>query len=378
MTLINVKGNDTMGLQFRKSIKICKGVNLNISKTGVGISVGTKGARYSMHSSGRRTATVGIPGTGLYYTKNLANAKKKTSKKDTAAAKTNTSAKAAAAAAQQSQEAVEAFEQYENYIEVIRNVHRDCDIAMNWNVIANRPLPFKEGEKGPKELKAQQDYDNYRPSLAEQIMKNREQERRAELQAAVEEARKQDAEDLAEQTESKEFAKRMIAGDLDAYCEAIENADPFAELAELGSGFEFGTDDPTHMEIEFTIKAKDVIPETQLSLTKTGKLSEKAMSKSAYYDIMQDYVCSCSIRLARELFAAVPVDTVTVHAVDVVLDTATGHDAEATILSVKFDRNSFLDINFDRIDASDLVCSFPHNMKFAKTTGFKPVERIEK
>ena len=368
-----------MELQFRKRIKICKGVNLNISKTGVGVSVGTKGARYSMHSSGRRTATVGIPGTGLYYTKNLANAKKKTAKKDTAAAKKNTSAKATAAAAtQQSQEAIEAFEQYENYIDFIRNVHRDCDIAMNWQVIANRPLPFKEGEKGPKELKAQQDYDNYRPSLAEQIMKNMAQERRAELQAAIEEARKQDAEDLAEQAESKEFAKRMIAGDLDAYCEAIENADPFAELAELGSGFEFGTDDPTRMEIEFTIKANDVIPETQLSLTKTGKLSEKAMSKSAYYDIMQDYVCSCSIRLARELFAVLPVDTVVVHAADVMLDTATGHDEEMTILSVEFDRNRFLDVNFDRIDASDFVCSFTHNMKFAKTTGFKPVERITK
>lgn len=366
-----------MGLQFRKRIKICKGVNLNITKSGVGISVGTRGARYSMHSSGRRTATVGIPGTGLYYTKNLANAKKKTDKKDTAATKKNTSAKATAAdAAQQTREAAEAFEQYENYIEFIRNVHRGCDIAMNWQVIANRPLPFAAGEKGPKELKAQQDYDNYRPSLAEQIMKKMEQERRAELQAAIEEARKQDAEDLAEQTESKEFAKRIIAGDLDAYCEAIENADPFAELAELGSDFEFGTDDPARMEIEFTIKAKDIVPETQLSLTKTGNLSEKAMSKTAYYDIMQDYVCSCSIRLARELFAAVPVDTVTVHAVDIVLDTATGHDTEATILSVEFDRNRFLDINFDRIDASDFVCSFPHNMKFAKTTGFKPVDRL--
>ena len=370
-----------MGLQFRKRIKICKGVNLNISKTGVGVSVGTKGARYSMHSNGRRTATVGLPGTGLYYTKNLSNAKKKTTKKDTAATKKNTAAKAKAAeaaAAQQTQELQEAqaaFEQYENYIEVITHVHRDCDMPVNWHVLANRAATGNGG-MGPREKKAQEEYDNYRPSLAEQIMKSMEKERRAELQAAIEEARRLDAEEAAGQTESKEFAKRMLAGDLDAYCEAIENADPFAELAELGSDFEFGTDDPSRMEIEFTIKAKDVVPDTQLTLTKTGKLSEKAMSKSAYFDIMQDYVCSCTIRLAREMFAALPVDTVTVHAVDMVLDTATGHDTEATILSVAFDRNRFLDINFDRIDASDFVCSFPHNMKFAKTTGFKPVERI--
>ena len=56
-----------MGLRFRKSIKIAKGVNLNLNKKSVGLSIGGKGARYTINSSGRRTATVGIPGTGLSY-----------------------------------------------------------------------------------------------------------------------------------------------------------------------------------------------------------------------------------------------------------------------------------------------------------------------
>lgn len=362
-----------MGLQFRKRIKICKGVNLNISKTGIGVSVGTKGARYSMHSSGRRTATVGLPGTGLYYTKNLGNKKKTTGKKTTSA---KTKSSTSVQNTQQLQEAQTAFEQYENYINVIRSVHTTCDLAVNWNVLATRDTPAINGGKGPREIKAQQDYDNYRPSLAEQIMRKEEQ-RRQELLAAIEEARMLDAEEQGEYTESREFAKRILAGDLDAYCEAIENADPFAELAELGSDFEFGTDDPSRMEIEFTIKAHEVVPQIQLTLTKTGKLSEKEMSKTAYYDIMQDYVCSCAIRLAREMFAALPVETVTVHAVDLMLDTTTGHDTEETILSVCFERNRFLDINFERIDPSDFIGTFTHNMRFAKTTGFKPVERIQ-
>lgn len=374
-----------MGLQFRKRIKICKGVNLNISKTGVGVSVGTKGARYSMHSSGRRTATVGLPGTGLYYTKNLSNSKKK----DTSAKKAAATAKGASArkttkeieaqqaqAEQLLQEAQEELEQFERYIEVITHVHRDCDLAMNWNVIANREDTAATGGKGPRELKAQQEYDNYRPTLAEQIMKKLEQERRQELLDAIEEARRLDQEEMGGMSAGKEFAKRILAGDIEAYYEAIENSGMLTELAELGSDFEFGTDDPARMEIEFVIKAADVVPDKQLTLTKTGKLSEKEFSKSAYFDIVQDYVCSCSIRLARELFAVLPVDTVIVHAADVMLDTATGHDEEMTILSVKFERDRFLDINFDRIDASDFVCSFEHNMKFAKTTGFRPVERI--
>ncbi len=369
-----------MGLQFRKRIKICKGVNLNISKTGVGVSVGTKGARYSMHSSGRRTATVGLPGTGLYYTKNLSNSKKKTATKKGASTKKSAKEIEAQQAQieQQAQEAQEEFEQFERYIEVITHIHRDCDMAMNWNVIANREDTAQTGGKGPRELKAQQEYDNYRPTLAEQIMKKMEQERRQELLAAIEEARRLDQEELGGMSAGKEFAKRILAGDIDAYYEAIENSGMLTELADLGSDFEFGTDDPSRMEIEFIIKAAEVIPEKQLTLTKTGKLSEKDFSKSAFFDIMQDYVCSCSIRLARELFAVLPVDTVVVHAADVMLDTATGHDEEMTILSVEFDRNRFLDVNFDRIDASDFVCSFTHNMKFAKTTGFRPVERITK
>lgn len=43
-----------MGLRFRKSIKIGNGVKLNIGKKSVGFSVGGKGARYTVNSSGRQ------------------------------------------------------------------------------------------------------------------------------------------------------------------------------------------------------------------------------------------------------------------------------------------------------------------------------------
>lgn len=56
-----------MGFRYRKSIRIAKGVRLNVSKSGVGVSAGVRGARYSVHSSGRRTATVGIPGSGMSW-----------------------------------------------------------------------------------------------------------------------------------------------------------------------------------------------------------------------------------------------------------------------------------------------------------------------
>lgn len=55
-----------VGLRYRKSVKI-GGVRLNLNKRGVSASVGSKGARYTVNSAGRRTSTVGLPGSGLRY-----------------------------------------------------------------------------------------------------------------------------------------------------------------------------------------------------------------------------------------------------------------------------------------------------------------------
>ena len=56
-----------MGFRFRKSFKVGPGVKLNIGKKSAGVSVGGKGFRTSVNSSGRKTTSVGVPGTGLSY-----------------------------------------------------------------------------------------------------------------------------------------------------------------------------------------------------------------------------------------------------------------------------------------------------------------------
>lgn len=74
-----------MGFRFRKSFKIAPGVKLNISKKSIGISAGTKGARVSVNSSGRVTKSVGIPGTGISYSKSEKIGSKKKVKHGSAA-----------------------------------------------------------------------------------------------------------------------------------------------------------------------------------------------------------------------------------------------------------------------------------------------------
>lgn len=53
-------------LRFRRSIGN-KLFRVNFTKTGVGASAGIPGYRRSWHSSGRKTETVSIPGTGVEW-----------------------------------------------------------------------------------------------------------------------------------------------------------------------------------------------------------------------------------------------------------------------------------------------------------------------
>lgn len=57
-----------MGFRFRKSFRAGP-FRLNLSKSGVGWSVGTKGARFTKKAGGGTRSTLSLPGTGLSYVK---------------------------------------------------------------------------------------------------------------------------------------------------------------------------------------------------------------------------------------------------------------------------------------------------------------------
>ena len=56
-----------MGFRFSRRIRIAPGIRLNLSKSGISTSIGTRGA-WMTFGRGRRRTTVGLPGTGLSYT----------------------------------------------------------------------------------------------------------------------------------------------------------------------------------------------------------------------------------------------------------------------------------------------------------------------
>lgn len=66
-----------MGIRFRKSIKLGKGLRLNLSKSGIGFSWGIPGFRVTKTAKGRTRTTLSIPGTGVSYVHEHGSKKKK-------------------------------------------------------------------------------------------------------------------------------------------------------------------------------------------------------------------------------------------------------------------------------------------------------------
>jgi hypothetical protein len=56
-----------VGFRYSKRVKIAPGLSVRINKKSVSMTVGGKGARYTINSKGRHTASLNIPGTGVSY-----------------------------------------------------------------------------------------------------------------------------------------------------------------------------------------------------------------------------------------------------------------------------------------------------------------------
>lgn len=300
-----------MGISFRKSIKLFNGVNLNLSKSGAGISFGPRGARFSVNTSGKANATLGIPGTGVSYRKSISlfnviknffggNSEKEEQIK-------------------QEREVIPKVEEpsYDSQIDpitILTSIHRSQDEVVDWNRI------------------------------------NSEQSGK-----------------LAN------FAKEVLNGDDETYLKVIEIAQPFNDLVDLASDFEVGVVDDEFMGVNFNLLSIDEIPDTTTTILKSGKMSEKKISNGAKNEIYRDYASSISIRVARDVFALVPVSKVGVNASVKRISPMTGNEEEITVISVVFDREKMNTINFNNVQPFEALKNFENNVNFKKTTGFNEV-----
>ena len=276
---------------------------------------------------------------------------------------------------------------FDNHIEIIQSNHKDCSEKIDWHVVADSKKPNEPRKTTHNETKASYLASNYKPGFFDRLI-GRTDKKQSALNGAITMAQQEDEKEyqnqiekwkerVADWEESKGMADKVLNGDKDSKIQVIKELNPFSEISNLGSNITFQIHENSIVEAEIHVHGIDIVPREKKTLLQSGKLSAKNMPKGEFYEIYQDYVCSCTLRVANELFAILPENMVAVTAVDEVLNSKTGYLEKLPILSVAIPRKSLESINMQLIDPSDSMDNFIHEMSFRRTTGFKPVGRVD-
>jgi len=290
-------------------------------------------------------------------------------------------------------------ETYENRVEFLRSVHKEQGEAWDWPAVAASLPPPRPQNNSHHEQKANQRFAVLQP------------EKKEAAQYMLEQARLQDEQDfqnamlsyteqMAEWEKLKNMARRILAGEHKAYTEALVEFNPFVDISDIGSSINFTIHSARLVECALKVSGKQIIPAEVKTLTASEKVSVKPMPKGLFHGIYLDYLCGCVLRVAREVFALLPVDTVLVtavadsldsrtsqmvalirlickryHLVDS-LDSCTVQTVEQPVLSVAMPRAVVALLNFDQLVPSDAMEHFQHRAEFKasrKTEAFQPI-----
>ena len=276
----------------------------------------------------------------------------------------------------------------EDYMLRITSMHHEClSPTIDWEVIAHS-LPPVEPTSSTKHIdKANAEYEGFKENFIHKLLKRGEKVK-TKLGQEIPKAKERDEQeyqtisaeyvrDFHEWQENSRFANRLLAGDIEARAEVFKRHNVCAGIEELGTELRFSLDDNGNVTITINVHGDEVIPTEKYSQLQSGMLSTKAMPKGEFHALYQDYVCSCTLRVASEIFAILPVESVLINASDDLLNPATGHLEQQVILSVLVMRETLKMLNLSFVDPSDALTNFVHNMNFKKTAGFSPVEAVD-
>ena len=275
----------------------------------------------------------------------------------------------------------------ENRIDLLRSIHKECGPVWDWHALVSAPPPVPPLRTHHRQEKAASALEKLSPGFWDKLFRRVESKKEA-LRRAVASAEDADAKEyleiltthqreFSEWQEKRQIAERVIARDIQAFKEVIEELAPFSEISDLGSSVGFQFANSSIIDVTLTVNGQNVIPGEIKSLLQSGKLSTKKMPQGRFYELYQDYICGCVLRVARELFALLPFDTVIVTAVGDVVNVQTGHLEERPLLSVAIPRRTLGKLDLDAIDPSESMKNFIHRMDFKKNKGFMVVDRIE-
>lgn len=266
-------------------------------------------------------------------------------------------------------------------------MHHDAAPVIDWQQIADSAPPREPKLRDTREAAAQDAWTNYRPSMMDKVL-GRAERRKEELfeaisvaqgedRAAFEHATRQYEDAYVEWEVDRQFARRVLDGNADAWLEVVQDLNPFEEIAQVGSQVSVSVATNGVVAATLRVRGDSTIPSEKKTLLQSGKLSVKKMPQGEFNELYQDSVCSAALRVANDLFSLLPAEMVIVTAVDHLLNTGSGHMEEQPVLSVAIPRRTLDRLNLPLVDPSDSMSNFVHRMDFKRTKGFTPVDRLK-
>ncbi len=356
-----------MGFNFRKRIKLGKYVNLNLSKSGPSLSIGRKGIRQSINLKGVGRTTLSIPGTGLYYSKTL-SAKpllKKLGNKDVFDKQgTNLPVQ-------------EEVREFDEDLKFLMNLHQEADYEENivWDDMEKQQPPFVKGTPGPYELEALEQVKKNSGGFFKKLF-NREGKSQANQLLQVE-AKEKDLQLYKTYENMQMLASKLKKGTKEDYLQVLEQLKLSDLLENYVDTMDFSYTDEDSLKADMVISVEDFIPKEYKTLTPTGKLSVKAYTKTDYYQIASQFVAGLTLKTARNLFYLLPIDDVFINVYEKRVDELSKRKENSLILSVYLKRGLMGEIKDFGVDPFDLVTTFPHEVKFVPTRGFKTISPLD-
>ncbi|PWU20518.1 MAG: hypothetical protein C5B50_03735 [Verrucomicrobia bacterium] len=250
-------------------------------------------------------------------------------------------------------------ETFERELDVLLSIHKGQHPPFDWTAIAAAlppPVPARDA------------FNEFRARQRLEVLPASE---RADSDSIVEQARSRDdenfqkamqvhAEEMSEWEKMRTLARRVLAGEHKAYIDCLQEFNPFAEIADLGSTIHFTIHTSKLIECVLKVNGKQAIPKEMKTLTVSKKVAVKPMPKARFHELYLDYLCGCAFRVGREIFALLPVSAALVAARADSVDPSTGKTTEQAVLSVFMPRDVMAQLDFDRLDPFLALANFQH------------------
>lgn len=266
-------------------------------------------------------------------------------------------------------------ETFDDRIHELLSLHREQGDVVDWEEFAASLPPPDPQRRSYYELRTRQYLLVSLPNATENPEIQIEQAQAKDEQLFQEEVRTFSAQ-KAKWVKLKDLSRRVLAGEHKAYIEALVEFNPFSELSDLGSSIHFIVHNAKLIECVLTINGKQAIPSEVKTITPTGKLSIKSMPKDRFYAIYQNYLCSCVLRISREILSLLPVDSVLITASAELHNQDTGEVLEQPVLCLAIPRAVVIGLNFDELNSSNVLTHFEHRGDFTisrKSKNFAPI-----